>query len=286
MRLLHAGLRHVALRAVDDERRSRADAEIEKALQGNLCRCTGYRADRARRARPCRATARPRRTRCVAERKAITARLAAMRDGSRVEIGDGRARLIVPASVDDLAAVLDEEPTATHRRRLDRCRPVGDQVHARHLAGGLHRPSRRAADDLRGRRRHPHRRRRHLYRGLADARPSASRHSAPLFDRIGGEQVRNMGTIGGNIANGSPIGDTPPPLIALGAQLTLRRGEDAAHDAAGGLLHRLWQAGPPARRIRRGGRRAAARQGQRNSPSTRSPSAATRTSPPRSAPST
>ena len=46
----------------------------------------------------------------------------------------------------------------------------------------------------------------------------------PLFDRIGGEQVRNMGTIGGNIANGSPIGDTPPPLIALGATLTLRKG--------------------------------------------------------------
>jgi xanthine dehydrogenase small subunit len=47
----------------------------------------------------------------------------------------------------------------------------------------------------------------------------------PLFDRIGGEQVRNMGTIGGNIANGSPIGDTPPPLIALGSSLTLRRGK-------------------------------------------------------------
>src|SRR5690606_37338597 len=45
-----------------------------------------------------------------------------------------------------------------------------------------------------------------------------------LIDRIGGEQVRNMGTIGGNIANGSPIGDTPPPLIALGATLTLRKG--------------------------------------------------------------
>ena len=53
----------------------------------------------------------------------------------------------------------------------------------------------------------------------------------PLFDRIGGEQVRNMGTIGGNIANGSPIGDTPPPLIALGATLTLRKGKSAAHDA-------------------------------------------------------
>jgi xanthine dehydrogenase small subunit len=46
----------------------------------------------------------------------------------------------------------------------------------------------------------------------------------PLIDRIGGAQVRNMGTIGGNIANGSPIGDMPPPLIALGASLTLRKG--------------------------------------------------------------
>src|SRR5690606_8230808 len=43
-----------------------------------------------------------------------------------------------------------------------------------------------------------------------------------LIDRIGGGQVRNMGTIDGNIANGSPIGDMPPPLIALGAELTLR----------------------------------------------------------------
>ena len=43
-----------------------------------------------------------------------------------------------------------------------------------------------------------------------------------LIDRIGGEQVRNMGTIGGNIANGSPIGDSPPPLIALGATVKLR----------------------------------------------------------------
>ncbi|HYJ81269.1 MAG TPA: xanthine dehydrogenase small subunit [Allosphingosinicella sp.] len=45
-----------------------------------------------------------------------------------------------------------------------------------------------------------------------------------LVRRIGGVQVRNAGTIGGNIANGSPIGDMPPALIALGADLTLRRG--------------------------------------------------------------
>ncbi|WP_235954841.1 xanthine dehydrogenase small subunit [Sphingobium psychrophilum] len=43
-----------------------------------------------------------------------------------------------------------------------------------------------------------------------------------LVRRIGGLQVRNAATVGGNIANGSPIGDGPPALIALGASLTLR----------------------------------------------------------------
>jgi xanthine dehydrogenase small subunit len=60
-----------------------------------------------------------------------------------------------------------------------------------------------------------------------DAAPVLIRHFpqlADLWNRIGGGQVRNMGTVGGNIANGSPIGDTPPPLIALGARVTLRKG--------------------------------------------------------------
>lgn len=46
-----------------------------------------------------------------------------------------------------------------------------------------------------------------------------------LVRRIAGTPVRNAGTIGGNIANGSPIGDMPPALIALGTILTLRRGD-------------------------------------------------------------
>jgi xanthine dehydrogenase small subunit len=49
---------------------------------------------------------------------------------------------------------------------------------------------------------------------------------AELLRRIGSKQVRATGTIGGNIANGSPIGDTPPALIALGTELELRRGRD------------------------------------------------------------
>jgi xanthine dehydrogenase small subunit len=63
----------------------------------------------------------------------------------------------------------------------------------------------------------------------SDAREALARLHPDLGElvrRIGGVQVRNAGTIGGNIANGSPIGDMPPAFIALGAQLTLRCGAE------------------------------------------------------------
>ncbi|MGI9390590.1 MAG: xanthine dehydrogenase small subunit [Boseongicola sp.] len=47
---------------------------------------------------------------------------------------------------------------------------------------------------------------------------------AEVVRRYGAEQVRQAATIGGNIANGSPIGDNPPALIALDATLHLRKG--------------------------------------------------------------
>ena len=48
---------------------------------------------------------------------------------------------------------------------------------------------------------------------------------AEMIRRFASQQVRAAATIGGNIANGSPIGDNPPALIALGARLHLRRGD-------------------------------------------------------------
>lgn len=59
------------------------------------------------------------------------------------------------------------------------------------------------------------------------ARAIAPRHPhfAQMLARYGSVQVRNAATLGGNIANGSPIGDTPPALIALGARLNLRHGD-------------------------------------------------------------
>ncbi|MCB2130745.1 MAG: FAD binding domain-containing protein, partial [Rhodobacteraceae bacterium] len=49
---------------------------------------------------------------------------------------------------------------------------------------------------------------------------------AELLRRFASEQVRGAATIGGNIANGSPIGDAPPALIAMGARLHLRKGDE------------------------------------------------------------
>ena len=45
-----------------------------------------------------------------------------------------------------------------------------------------------------------------------------------MLTRFASDQIRQMATVGGNIANGSPIGDLPPALIALGAKLHLRHG--------------------------------------------------------------
>ncbi|MGR3815317.1 MAG: xanthine dehydrogenase small subunit [Cognatishimia activa] len=46
-----------------------------------------------------------------------------------------------------------------------------------------------------------------------------------MLRRYASTQIRNAATLGGNVANGSPIGDNPPALIALGATLHLRKGD-------------------------------------------------------------
>ena len=60
-----------------------------------------------------------------------------------------------------------------------------------------------------------------LRKAVADLHPTF----AELLRRFASEQVRGAATIGGNIANGSPIGDAPPALIAMGATLHLRKGD-------------------------------------------------------------
>jgi xanthine dehydrogenase small subunit len=63
---------------------------------------------------------------------------------------------------------------------------------------------------------------------LEDAWAALAQRAPALTEawlRFGSPPIRHMGTMGGNVANGSPIGDSAPVLIALDTQLLLRRGE-------------------------------------------------------------
>src|SRR5690606_3965316 len=201
-----------------------ARSQVERALQGNLCRVSGN-APIIRAATGIAAYGEAAADPLVAERAAMTERLAALRDGRRVEVGTGRDRIIVPADVDDLAAVYAAEPEATLIAGATDVglwvtkfmREIGPLVFIGEIQE-LHRIE--LLDDA-------------LTFGAGVTYTAATgpiqQHFPQLrelWGRIGGDQVRNMGTIGGNIANGSPIGDTPPPLIALGATVTLRHGDE------------------------------------------------------------
>jgi xanthine dehydrogenase small subunit len=199
-------------------------AEIEKALQGNLCRCTGYEpivkaAEQVARTRPSALFDPLERT-----RSDIVARLWAMQGSGTISITSGEDRLLVPGSEEALARILSEEPNATVvagstdvglwvTKQMRALNPVVFINHLQELQtitsgeGGITIGA--GVTYTRA------------FETIASKVPTLGR----LITRIGGEQVRNMGTIGGNIANGSPIGDSPPPLIALGATVKLRSTE-------------------------------------------------------------
>ncbi|HZY51356.1 MAG TPA: xanthine dehydrogenase small subunit [Devosia sp.] len=196
--------------------------EIEVALQGNLCRCTGY-APIVKAGQSISSYGIPDADPLVQHRMGTIARLKAMRDGRTVDIGEGKNRLIVPASVDDLAEIYAANPGGTLVSGATDVglwvtkfmRDIGPMIYIGHL-GALQTVTEGDGALTLG-------------AGVTytQARPSIVKHFpqlAELWDRIGGGQVRNAGTVGANIANGSPIGDTPPPFIALGAHITLRKG--------------------------------------------------------------
>lgn len=198
------------------------EVEVETALQGNLCRCTGYEPI-IRAAIAVTKYGSPTADRLTLERDSISERLLGLHDGERVVVEKDGSRAILPADVNDLAAVLIEHPKATIIAGATDVglwvtkflRPLPVAVFIGHLDGLKD----IAVDDQQVQ----------IGAGVTYSEcetvfGEAFPHLAEFWSRIAGWQVRNMGTVGGNVANGSPIGDTPPVLIALGAEVTLRKG--------------------------------------------------------------
>ena len=186
------------------------DLPVADVIAGNLCRCTGYGPilDAGERIAP-----------CQRDDDATIAALAALpRDAGGTWQG---RRWFAPRNLDALLALLADHPEAQliagatdvglwvtkGLRTFDTVVFLGDVAELRVLA-----------EDVAGLRIGATVRYADAHAALARLHPAAGE----LVRRIGGLQVRNAGTIGGNIANGSPIGDTPPALIALGATLVLR----------------------------------------------------------------
>ncbi|GGA27236.1 xanthine dehydrogenase small subunit [Neptunicoccus cionae] len=201
-----------------------SETEIETALQGNLCRCTGY-APIIRAAKAITSYGSAAHDVLITEREGITRNLSALEDNRRVELVKDNSRAILPADVDDLAQALLEYPQATLVAGATDVglwvtkflRDISPVIFLNHLDGlkqiisdgsGISIGSGVSYSDC--------------GKVLCETYP----HLSAFWDRIAGWQIRNMGTIGGNVANGSPIGDMPPVLIALGGEITLRRGTE------------------------------------------------------------
>ncbi|MGO8920948.1 MAG: xanthine dehydrogenase small subunit [Stellaceae bacterium] len=192
---------------------------IDDVLAGNLCRCTGYRPIVAA-AQRAYAYGESRQASGAAATVALL-RSIARRDTLMLQ-HRGR-RLFAPRTIEALAELVARHPEA---HLLAGGTDIGLWVTKQHRAldtliyvGGVEGLDAVAVTDT------------HIEIGAAATYTDAQAVLAAqypdvgeLIRRLGSVQVRNAGTIGGNIGNASPIGDMPPALIALGASLVLRHG--------------------------------------------------------------
>ena len=201
------------------EGRVPARCEIDDALSGNLCRCTGYRPiiDAARRMVELPPVA--------FDKAALAGRLQDLQRSNGFSYTAAGQRFHVPRTLDELVALRAAHPDALLLAGstdvglwvTKQLRTLGDVIYlgqvealktVRMDAGMLEIGAGVSLQDA--------------YAALCERYPA---ELSELWQRFASLPIRNAGTLGGNVANGSPIGDSMPWLIALGSQVVLRSSE-------------------------------------------------------------